>query len=54
MELSVDNGEPTNKGSWFSAHRMDTQWVEGNQSFNKLRENGEALGSFGGTGTGTT
>ena len=54
LELSVHEGQPTKKGSWFSAHRMNADWVEGNQSFNRLRSNGQSLGTFGGTGTGTT
>lgn len=54
LELSVYDGQPTKNGSWFSVHRLDAEWVEGNQSFNRLRVSGKQLGSFGGTGTGTT
>lgn len=54
LELTVYDGKPTKNGSWFSAHRMNAGWVEGNQSFNRLRVNGTQLGSHGGTGEGTT
>lgn len=54
LELTVYDGQPTKDGSWFSAHRMNAEWVEGNQSFNRLRVNGKQLGSHGGTGEGTT
>lgn len=54
LELTIYDGQPGTKGSYFSAHRMNAEWIEGNQSFNRLRSNGQQLGSFPGTGQGTT
>ncbi len=54
LQLTIYDGQPTNSGSWYSAHQMTADWVEGNQSFNRLRSNGQQLGSFPGSGAGTT
>ena len=54
LELTIYDGNPGNSGAWFSAHRMNVPWVEGNGSFNRFRANGQQLGTFSGDGSGTT
>ena len=54
LELTIYDGQPGTSGSWYSAHRMNTPWVEGNGSFNRFRVNSQQLGSFPGSGEGTT
>lgn len=53
LEVSIYHGSKRDRSN-FSAHRVLVPWVEGNQSFNEFKFGAEKLGSFGGTGPGTT
>ena len=54
LELSIHEGTPSNNGTYFAANRLNVDWVEGNQAFNDFSWNGAQLGTFPGTGSGTT
>jgi cysteine-rich repeat protein len=54
LELSIHDGLPTNAGSEFMASLMEVSWKEGNQAFDDFVSAGEKLGTFPGSGEGTT
>lgn len=54
LGASVYEGNPRVGGSYFDAHRLLVPWIEGTQSFNEFKFGAAKLGSFGGTGPGTT
>ena len=52
LEVSLEEAIPKG-GTTLAAHRMNVDWVEGNQVFNPFKFQGENLGSFPGTGPGS-
>ena len=54
LDLSIHEGLPTLTGASFSAHVLNVPWEEGNQAFDSFSWKGNHLGSFPGTGRGTT
>ncbi len=54
LDMTIHEGLPTLDGASFSAHVLNVPWVEGNQAFDSFSWKGNSLGSFPGTGVGTT
>ena len=54
LDMSIHDGVPTVNTSTFSAYVMNAEWVEGNQAFDSFSWKGQSLGSFPGSGIGTT
>jgi hypothetical protein len=54
LQVSVHDGTPTISGSEFVANLMKVSWAEGNQAFDDFVSNGQKLGTFPGSGEGTT
>ncbi len=54
LEFSIREGLLTLDGATFAVNRLNGPWAEGNQAFDSFSWKGQRLGSFPGTGTGTT
>ena len=54
LDASIYDGIPKLQGSTFSAVKLNVEWKEGNQAFDDFKWKTNKLGSFPGTGEGTT
>jgi len=54
LGLSIHEGLPSTTGTSFSAHRIDSNWAEGNQAFNDFSTSWGQLGPHPGSGIGST